>query len=246
MGNMQNIGVIPARWASTRFEGKVLADIDGKSMIQHVWGRAKQARLLNDVFVACDDQRVFDHVNAFGGKAVMTSADHSCGTDRIAEVCKNIDAEIVVNIQGDEPLIEAQVIDKLCESLMADESCPMATVVKLLDDPNELENPNVVKVVIDQNQNALYFSRSVIPYARDKDKKQEIKYFKHFGLYAYRKDFLMQYHDLPSSPLEKTEQLEQLRALQAGYKIKTIQTELDSIGVDTPEDLKRVKQYLQK
>ena len=241
---MQAVGVIPARWGSTRFAGKVLAPINGKPMIEHVWQRARQSRLLKEVIIACDDQRVVKAAEKFGAKAILTAKDHACGTDRTAEAAANVTAEIIVNIQGDEPLIHHSVIDSLVTALSKDPDCLMATAIKLIRAKDELENPNVVKVVVDAQGNALYFSRSVIPYDRDKAGIQKIKYYKHLGIYAYRRNFLLKFKDMPKSRLEQAEQLEQLRALEAGVKIKTVLTDIETIGVDTPEDLARVEQIL--
>ncbi|OGX39523.1 MAG: 3-deoxy-manno-octulosonate cytidylyltransferase [Omnitrophica WOR_2 bacterium RIFCSPLOWO2_12_FULL_50_9] len=242
---MRIVGVIPARWASTRFKGKVLAKIQDRPMIQHVWERAKESRLLDEVLIACDDERVLQAAQAFGAKAVLTSPDHPSGTDRVAEAVKNCPAKIVINIQGDEPLIRHQVIDDLAEALIEDEACLMATVIKAIETQEELENPNVVKVVIDREKNAIYFSRLPIPYDREKAGTGTIRYYKHLGIYAYRKDFLMALTQMPKSLLERAEQLEQLRALEAGVRIKTILTDMETIGVDTPEDLARVEGLLQ-
>lgn len=241
---MQAIGVIPARWGSTRFEGKVLAKINGKPMIEHVWRRARQSRLLTDVIIACDDQRIVKAAEKFGAKAILTAQNHASGTDRIAEVAADITAEIIVNIQGDEPLIEHSIIDDLVTVLSNDPDCVMATTIKLIRTNEELDNPNVVKAVIDLNGNALYFSRSVIPYDRDKTGISKIKYYKHLGIYAYRKNFLLKFKDMPKSRLEQAEQLEQLRALEAGVKIRTVVTNIETVGVDTPEDLARVEKLL--
>ncbi len=241
---MQAIGVIPARWGSTRFAGKVLADINGKPMIEHVWQRCRQSRLLDQVIIACDDQRIVKAAEKFGAKAILTLRDHSSGTDRIAEAVANVKATIVVNIQGDEPLIHHSIIDALVKALNKDTACLMATVIKTIQIKDELENPNVVKVVIDSQDNALYFSRSVIPCDRDKAGIQKVKYYKHLGIYAYRKNFLMTFRDMPKSRLEQAEQLEQLRALEAGVKIKTVLTDIETVGVDTPEDLARVAKIL--
>jgi len=238
---MKSIGVIPARWASTRFEGKVLAEIAGKPMIQHVWERTQQSTILGEVIIACDEQKVFDAVKGFGAQAVLTSQDHPSGTDRIAEVVQPKDCEIVINIQGDEPLIHHSVIDNLIHVLEQETKIQMATVIKFLEDKDEIENPNIVKVVIDEHKNALYFSRCPIPYNRE---GKDAFYYKHLGIYAYRKDFLLKFTQLPKSGLEKIEQLEQLRALEAGYKIKTIMTDIKTIGVDTPDDLMQVEQWL--
>ncbi len=243
---MNTIGVIPARYGSTRFAAKVLADLAGKPMIQHVWERAQKSKLLDHLIIACDDEKVIKVAQGFGAEAVMTSASHKSGTDRIAEAVKNLDVKIVVNIQGDEPLVHPDMIDGMAKALLQDASCQMATVVKPLDDEKMLDDPNYVKVVLDHKGFALYFSRSRIPFDRDKTGKEKIPYFKHFGLYAYRKEFLMNFKNLPPSPLEKAEQLEQLRVLQAGYKIKAVETPFDTIAVDTKDDLNRVEKELAK
>ena len=238
------VGVIPARWASTRFEGKVLALINGKPMIEYVWQQAKKCPILSDVIVACDDERILKAAKSFGAQAVMTSAEHPSGTDRIAEAVRNITADIIVNIQGDEPLIQPEVIEALAKALRDDESCPMATVIKKMDDEQEVNDPNVVKVVIDKNKHAVYFSRAPIPFNRDRKPFAQVGYYKHIGLYAYTKDFLKIFISLPKSHLEQTEKLEQLRVIEAGYAIKTVETTFETIGVDTPEDLKKVQSLL--
>lgn len=242
---MRAIGVIPARWGSTRFEGKVLAQINGKPMIEHVWQRARQSRLLKEVIIACDDERIAGAAEKFGAKAVLTSREHACGTDRVAQVAADVIAEIIVNIQGDEPLIHHNVIDDLVAALQGNRSSKMATAIKIVQSAEELANPNVVKVVVDAQGDALYFSRSVIPYDRDNAGMDRIKYYKHLGIYAYRKNFLLKFKDMPKSQLEQAEHLEQLRALEAGVKIRTILTDIETIGVDTPEDLARVTKILQ-
>ena len=244
---MKAIGIIPARWDSQRFEGKVLAKLSGKPMIQHVWERAKESRILDDLIIATDREEVIKVAESFGGKAVYTSKDQPSGTDRITEVVNPIDVEIVVNIQGDEPLIHHTMIDDLVNVLLENTQIPMATVIKKIMDKEEFLNPNVVKVVIDKDAYALYFSRSPIPYERRKEMGEDSQYcYKHIGIYAYTKDFLFTYTNLPKSRLEDIEKLEQLRALENGYKIKTIETEFDTIGVDTPEDLKKVEELLKK
>ena len=243
---MDVIGVIPARYSSIRFEGKVLADILGKPMIQHVWERAKQARALDEVIIACDHEAVADAARKFGAKWVMTSKGHASGTDRIAEIINPLDVKIVVNIQGDEPLIHPTMIDSVARALLDDPRVSMATVMKKIEDPNLINDPNIVKVVTDKNNFALYFSRAAIPYlAVNSDIKQPV-YFKHIGLYGYTKDFLFIYKNLPASNLENIEKLEQLRALEEGFKIKVIETKFDTIGVDTPSDLEKVKEYLKR
>jgi len=196
---MKVIGVIPARWASTRFEGKVLAEIKGKPLIQHVWERAQESKLLNDVIIACDEQKVLDAAKGFGANAVLTSKDHQSGSDRIIEVVKDTDVDIVVNLQGDEPLIKSPIIDGLVNVMLDDkQNSPMATVIKVIENEDEINNPNVVKVVVDSIGHAIYFSRSPIPYNRENEK---VLYYKHLGIYSYRKDFLLKYNKLSISRL---------------------------------------------
>lgn len=231
---MKAIGVIPARWASTRLAGKVLADIAGKPMIQHVWERASQSRKLDKVIIACDEERIHQAAQSFGAEAVLTSKEHGSGTDRIAEVVASIDCDIVVNIQADEPLIQAGVIDELVEALEND-TCSMATLIRDLKDPVHQEDPNVVKVSIDKNGYARQFSRKVI---------EEEKNYQHLGIYAYKKDFLLAFSNMPPSDNERREKLEQLRALDAGYKIKTVITDIQTISVDTQTDLDQVKEII--
>ncbi|MFC1594377.1 3-deoxy-manno-octulosonate cytidylyltransferase [Candidatus Omnitrophota bacterium] len=240
---MDTIGIIPARYESTRLEGKVLIDILGKPMIQRVWEQAKGARLLNDLVVACDDERIKKVAQGFGAHVVLTSKDHGSGTDRLTEIVHPMDVKVVINIQGDEPLIQPSMIDQLASALLEDPECVMATLVKRITNPDEITNPNVVKVVIDRDGYALYFSRSVIPYQRD-EASSEVVYYKHIGLYAYTKDFLFTFKNLPKSQLETIEKLEQLRVLEAGFKIKTVETDVETVGVDTPEDLEIVKEKL--
>jgi 3-deoxy-manno-octulosonate cytidylyltransferase (CMP-KDO synthetase) len=237
------VGIIPARYASTRFEGKPLADLAGKPMIQHVYERSRRAACLDDLLVATDDERIFQAVRSFGGKAVMTSPDHATGTDRLAEVCESLDADIVVNVQGDEPLIEPAAIEQAAQPLIADASIVMGTLMNEIASEEELLNPNVVKVVVDKDGFALYFSRSPLPYPRP-GTWGKATYYRHIGLYVYRREFLMTYARLPQTPLEKQEKLEQLRALEHGYRIRVVLTEHRSIGVDTPEDLEGVRALL--
>ena len=241
---MDVIGVIPARYSSVRFEGKVLADIMGKPMVQHVWERAKQVRLLDEVIIACDHEAIADAATGFGAKVVMTSKSHDCGTDRIAEVVNPLDVKIIVNIQADEPLIHPTMIDSVARALLDNPKVSMATIMKKIEDQTLIIDPNVVKVVTDKNGFALYFSRSIIPYLADNSTIKAPSYFKHIGLYGYTKDFLFTYKNLPASSLEMTEKLEQLRVLEEGFKIKVVETKFDTIGVDTPEDLEKVKEYL--
>jgi 3-deoxy-manno-octulosonate cytidylyltransferase (CMP-KDO synthetase) len=231
------LGVIPARFASTRFPGKALARIAGKSMLEHVFERASLARYLTRVVIATDDDRIRDEAQKFGAPVRMTRADHLSGTDRVAEVASADNAQIIVNIQGDEPLIDPAAIDAAVLSILDHPEIPMGTLKKRIDDPAEIDNPNVVKVVTNLAGDAIYFSRATIPYLRGDD---GVTLFKHIGLYVYRRDFLLGYSDLPVGPLEKAERLEQLRALENGFPIRVVETEYESMGVDTPEDFERV------
>jgi len=243
---MDVIGVIPARYSSTRFAGKVLANICGKPMLQHVWERAKLCRLLDDLIIACDDEIIRKAAVEFGAKVVMTSREHTCGTDRISEVVNPLDVKIIINIQGDEPLIQPLMIDSVARALLENRSLNMATVMKKITDPAEVSDPHVVKVVVDKDNFALYFSRAPIPYLAAGSQIDQVSYYKHIGLYAYTKDFLFTYKNLPVSNLEKAEKLEQLRVLAEGFRIKVIETKFDTVGVDTPEDLEKVKGQMQK
>jgi len=240
------IGVIPARWGATRFEGKVVANLLGKPVIQYVWENAKKAKTLDDLVVACDDERIMKVVQAFGGKAVYTSPNQPSGTDRLAEVVNPLNVDIAVNIQGDEPLVKSIMIDNLVLALEEEKTVQMATIMKKIEDDAELTNSNVVKVIVDKNGYAIYFSRYAIPYNRtsETDPKKKPVYYKHIGLYAYTKDFLFTFRNLPHSSLENAEKLEQLRALEHGYKIKIVETKFDTIGIDRPEDLKRAEDAL--
>jgi 3-deoxy-manno-octulosonate cytidylyltransferase (CMP-KDO synthetase) len=243
---MKAIGIIPARWGATRFEGKILASLLGKPIIQHVWENAKKAKMLDDLIVACDDERILRAVEAFGGKAIYTSPDQPSGTDRLAEVVNPLDVKIAVNIQGDEPLVKPIMIDNLVIALEDEKKAQMATMIKRIEDDSELTNSNVVKVVTDRNGYALYFSRYAIPYNRtgETNPSKRPVYYKHIGLYAFTKDFLFIFRNLPKSALENAEKLEQLRVLEYGYKIKTVETKFDTVGVDRPEDLKRAEEAL--
>ncbi|MBI4379500.1 MAG: 3-deoxy-manno-octulosonate cytidylyltransferase [Nitrospinae bacterium] len=260
---MKVIAIIPARYASIRFPGKPLAEIHGKPLIQHVWERVSKASLVSRVIVATDDERIFEKVRRFGGEVWMTSRHHRTGTDRISEVAKKIEGDIIVNVQGDEPLIRPKVIDTAVEPFFESPLPPfakggeggffqMGTICTEIKDEDEFKNPNIVKVVFDRNEYALYFSRSPVPYNRDTQgnppsppfNKGGWGGFKHIGLYVYRRDFLLRFSELPPTPLEEIERLEQLRVLENGYKIKIIKTDYDSIGVDTPEDLEKVKQAM--
>jgi len=209
-------------------------------MIQHVYERASQARYLNRVVIATDDQRIAAAARAFGAPVTMTREDHPSGTDRVAEVASSSDADYVVNIQGDEPLIDPEAIDAATLALVGDPAYSMATLMKRIEDPAEVENPNVVKVVTDLHGRAIYFSRFPIPFTRNLLQSGELTRYKHIGLYIYRRDLLLGYSDLPVGPLEQAERLEQLRALENGHSIRVVETDYESLGVDTPEDLERV------
>jgi len=243
---MQVIAVIPARFDSTRFPGKPLAMLGNKTLIQHVYDSAAQTDLFDKVIVATDDKRIFDNITDFGGEVVLTSKYHKSGTDRIAEVCKNLEAEIIVNIQGDEPFISKEPLQKLI-SAFEDQKVQVASLMhKLME---EIENPNIVKVVCDNSNFALYFSRSPIPFIRIKQpatRNSQPEYFKHIGVYAFRRETLFKFIQLPVGKLERVEKLEQLRFLENGIKIKMIETSFQGIGIDTPEDLKKAELILQK
>jgi 3-deoxy-manno-octulosonate cytidylyltransferase (CMP-KDO synthetase) len=232
------LGVIPARFTSTRFPGKILAPLAGKPMLQHVYERASQARYLTSTIIATDDQRIFDAARGFGARVRMTRADHFSGTDRVAEVASAENADVIVNIQGDEPLIDPAAIDAAILPVAHDPDILMATLKKKIEDLSEITNPTVVKVVTDHAGDAIYFSRCPIPFNRDGS--DSTTYYKHIGLYIYQRDFLLNYSTLPVGPLEQMERLEQLRALENGYRIRVTETEYESLGVDTPADLERV------
>jgi len=216
-------------------------------MLQHVYERVSMARYLTNVIIATDDQRIYDEARRFGGAVRMTRPDHISGTDRVAEVASSDTAEWIVNVQGDEPLIDPGAIDAAILPLLDEPAIPMGTLKKRIEDPREVGDPNVVKVVTDRFENAIYFSRSTIPYPRDQAGEHEPSpvHFKHIGLYVYRRDFLLRYPDMPVGPLEKAERLEQLRALENGHKIRVVETEYESIGVDTPDDLDRVNKLFE-
>ena len=244
-GSPRVVAIIPARFASERLPGKPLAPIAAKPMIQHVYERTSKASLVNAVLVATDDERIAAAVRAFHGHAVMTPSALSSGSDRIAFVAASLsDADIVVNVQGDEPLIEPQMIDEAIAPLLAGGRFDVTTLARRIDTAADLLNPNVVKVVCDKDGFALYFSRHAAPYGRDIPEGELLLrhlYYKHIGLYVFRRDFLMKFAALPQTPLERTEKLEQLRILEHGYKIKVVVTSYDSIPVDTPDDLARVR-----
>ena len=237
---MKAIAVIPARYNSSRFPGKPLAEILGKPMIQWVYEGVSKAEKIESVYVATDDTRIFDCVERFDGNAIMTGDCH-CGTDRVYQASKGIDCDVIINVQGDEPMIVAQEIDDLV-SLFENDNVQMATLRKRITDTTEIDNPNIVKIVVDLFDNALYFSRSRIPFAGRA--RQEVYYYRHIGIYGYRKDFLKQFVELEESPNERIEKLEQMRALDNGFKIKTMETQYEGIGVDIKEDIGKVEMYM--
>jgi len=235
---MTAVAVIPARYGASRFPGKPLAAIAGQPMIQRVWSGAMGAKRVSRVIVATDDERIAEACRSFGAEVALTSADHPTGTDRLGEVAASLDDDVVVNVQGDEPLIEGFVIDAAVEALAEDAEVPMATVVHDLA-PEALDDPNRVKVVLDRRGRALYFSRSPIPYARGSVRPAR---WQHVGLYAYRRDFLLEFVGLPPTPAEEAEQLEQLRALEHGYPIRCAIVEgWRGVAVDVPDDIRRVE-----
>lgn len=245
---MNFIAIIPARYASTRFPGKPLAILGGKTVIERVYEQVQQ--VLEAVYVATDDERIYDAVKAFGGQAVMTSANHKSGTDRIAEAVKKIggDYDVVVNVQGDEPFIQPEQIETLCHCF-DDPSTQIATLGKRFTDMAGVENPNSPKIVLDNRGFAMYFSRSVIPYIRGAEQEtwlEHYPYLKHLGVYAYRTKVLEEVTHLPQSSLEVAESLEQLRWLQNGYRIKVAETEFETVGIDTPEDLQKAEEFLNR
>ncbi len=244
MTHRKTIAVIPARYASTRFPGKVLADLCGKPMIQHVWEKAMASKA-DEVLIATDDEKVVEAVTGFGGKAVMTSPNHPSGTDRIFEAVSGTDAEIIINVQGDEPLIPVEVIDQLIDKMQDNPELEMGTVAVPRPRVDIENDPNRVKAVFADNGMALYFSRSMVPYLRDGGKDTTV--YLHWGIYAYRRDILQRFVELPEGRLEQCEKLEQLRALENGIGIFVLTSNLENIGVDTPEDLEqaaaRLRQY---
>ncbi|MBI3193669.1 MAG: 3-deoxy-manno-octulosonate cytidylyltransferase [Ignavibacteriae bacterium] len=239
------LGVIPARYASVRLPAKPLVDLCGKTMVQRVYEQAKKASLVTRVIVATDCEAIVQVVKAFGGEVMLTSPELRSGSDRVAAVAREIDADIIVNIQGDEPLIEPEMIDQGVRPLIQDSTIQVGTLVRTIEIADEVLNPNIVKVVLDENNFALYFSRSPIPYLRESVTMEEWhkrhQYYKHIGLYVFRKDFLLEFSSWQESQLERAEKLEQLRILEHGVRIKAAVTEYDSIPVDTAEDAERVR-----
>jgi len=241
---MKVIAVIPARYASTRFPAKLLQDLGGKTVIQRTYEAAVQTNLFDDVFVVTDSELIYQEITSQGGKAVMSLHEHESGSDRIAEAIASMDVDIVVNVQGDEPFLDVVSLRNLIQVFQddADKKVDLASLYFEIHDQEEIENPNNVKVVVDQQQFALYFSRSVIPYPRSVD--SSMKYFQHIGIYAFRKEALLAFANLPMKSLEATEKLEQLRYLEYGKRIRMIETSHKSIGIDTPEDLEKAREFL--
>lgn len=242
MSKLETVCMIPARLGSTRFPKKVLQTIEGKPLIQFVYERARKAKRVDRTIVACDHELIKQCVESFGGEAILTGSHHASGTDRIAEVARQLECGLIVNLQGDEPLMSPEVIDQVVVALQRDASCVMATACVPKDDPAELSNPNVVKVIKDQDGWALYFSRAPIPHVRDGGSRS--RFFKHLGIYSFRRDFLIRFSKLAPSPLEQIEKVEPLRALENGYRIKVVETVHDTISVDTEEDFKLVAERL--
>lgn len=237
---MKTIVVIPARLESLRLPNKILLNISGKTLIQRVYEQVKKAKNIDDIYIATDSKKIYDVVNKFGGKSILTSSKHKSGTDRIAEAIENIQATNIINVQGDEPLINPDLIDNLVEVFQKNKDIYFATAMIRIKNPKDLDNPNVVKVITDLQNNAIYFSRSKIPFSENIVNN----YFKHIGIYIYKKDFLLKYSRLNQTPLEKMESLEQLRAIENGFKIQMIETNYESIGVDTLEDLEKVREII--
>jgi len=246
---MKVAAIIPARYHSTRLPGKPLADIAGEPMIRWVYERAKKARLVDEVWVATDDERIHKAVEGFGGNSRMTSAHHQSGTDRVAEMARGMNWDLVVNVQGDEPLLDVTAVDAVIDCLLKNPAVRMATAKQAIVSLDDLRNPDIVKVVSDKDGNALYFSRAPLPYWREGWERIDsvrglplsAAIFKHIGLYAYTREFLLLFSGLEQTPLEKTEQLEQLRALEHGFTIKVIPCTSAGVGVDSPEDLEKVR-----
>ena len=240
------IVVIPARYASTRLPGKPLVPLAGKPMVQRVYERARQAQTVHKVVVATDDQRIVDVVAGFGGEARMTRVDHRTGTERIAEVAVHEQGDVYVNVQGDEPLIDPTSIDTAVATLLEEPAAQIATVATAIRHAADIMDPNIVKTVLDFDDNALYFSRAPIPWVRDTQQKVHVTYWKHLGLYVFQRDALLEYPTLPQGELEKIEQLEQLRWLENGWKIRVAEVAHDAVSVDVPEDVARVEKMLQE
>ncbi len=246
MSDPQVVVVIPSRYAATRLPGKPLVNLAGKPMVQRVYEQAKLAQTIHRVLVATDDQRIVEAVQSFGGEVRMTRSDHRTGTERIAEVAAHEPGDVFLNVQGDEPLIDPVAIDTAVAALLEDPPAQIATVATPIRHVPDIMDPNVVKTVLDFDSNALYFSRAPVPWVRDTQQKVHVKYWKHLGLYVFQRDALLEYPTLPQGELEKIEQLEQLRWLENGWKIRVAEVEHDAVSVDVPEDVARVEKLLQK
>ena len=246
MGSANVVVVIPARYGSTRLPGKPLVALAGKPMIQRVYERVKLARQVDRVIVATDDERIRKAVEDFGGEARMTRTDHRTGTERVAEVAAHEAGKVFVNVQGDEPLLDPVAVDTAVSSLLEEPGAAIATVVTPIKAPADIMDPNVVKTVLDFDGNALYFSRAPIPWVRDTSSKIQVRHLKHLGLYVFQREALLEYPTLPQGELERIEQLEQLRWLENGWKIRVAEVEHDAVSVDVPEDVARVEKLLQK
>jgi 3-deoxy-manno-octulosonate cytidylyltransferase (CMP-KDO synthetase) len=245
MSSPKVVVVIPARYGSTRLPGKPLVSLAGQPMIQRVYERAKAAQSVHEVIVATDDDRIIDAVKSFGGQARMTRPEHRTGTERVAEVAAHVEGDVFVNVQGDEPLLDPAAVDTAVQALLDDEQTVVSTVATLIKKPGDIMDPNVVKVVLDFDDNALYFSRAPIPWVRDTKTDLVVRHMKHLGLYVFRRDALLEYPTLPQGELEKIEQLEQLRWMENGTKIRVAEVEHDAVSVDVPEDVARVEKLLQ-
>jgi 3-deoxy-manno-octulosonate cytidylyltransferase (CMP-KDO synthetase) len=246
MSSGKVVVVIPARYGATRLPGKPLVSLAGKPMIERVHDRAKMAKTPDRVIVATDDERIRQAVEAFGGEARMTRPDHRTGTERVAEVAAHVEGDLFVNVQGDEPLLDPAALDAAVNALLEEPGADVATVATLIKTPTDIMDPNVVKVVLDFDDHALYFSRAPIPWVRDAASKIQVRHLKHLGLYVFRRDALLDYPTLPQGELERIEQLEQLRWMENGVKIRVAEVEHDAISVDVPEDVARVEKLLQK
>jgi len=238
--------VIPARYGSTRLPGKPLVSLAGKTLIQRVYERAKLAQRADQVIVATDDERIVGAVEGFGGEVRMTRADHRTGTERVAEVAAHVAGDVFVNVQGDEPLLDPAAVDTAVNSLLEEPAASISTVATRIKSPADIMDPHVVKVVLDFDGNALYFSRAPIPWVRDTACKIQVRHLKHLGLYVFQRDALLEYPTLPRGELERIEQLEQLRWMENGWKIRVAEVEHDAVSVDVPEDVARVEKLLQK
>jgi len=246
MGSEKIVIVIPARYGATRLPGKPLVSLVGQPMIQRVYERAKLSQRAGRVIVATDDARIVAAVEGFGGEARMTRADHRTGTERVAEVAAHVDGEVFVNVQGDEPLLDPAAVDTAIDALLEEPVAAVATVVTAIRIPGDIMDPNVVKAVLDFDNNALYFSRAPVPWVRDTAAKLQVRHWKHLGLYVFQREALLEYPTLPQGELEKIEQLEQLRWMENGWKIRVAEVEHDAVSVDVPDDVARVEKLLQK